>query len=962
MKLLKSIKTFMKNIFEFLQCLFCVCLSSIAINAFCIENWILDSSFISNVNQRHNFIMNKGDSVFSFGVHGARCVLFNKCSSPKIVAENTSLSDNSKIARSCVETENCFICVTRQNSGGQKEIYIPKYRFRFEEKNVNYSTQFGDFDEFFHNDNVIVSNDGEPDPNYGVHSLRISSLNDGVCSGLLKKNLEAPETTMQSSFWLKIDSTINSSFSIPLLSKEDSTFFSLFFYPIDEFHFSVSLSNEINKYYIFKVGEWYNFKTSLSCNESKLWWREKECGDWNILQEKQEKNTTINAICIGIRNCYSRQTIMIDDYYCNTSDIDEMSYVMGSIEILDKNDLHTITKYRSDIKYNTIGTIDELIVVSGLRGFNVYEKQKNDSLNLLFSHRDESYVEYQGLALFRANNHTYVVFSNYSAGISIWDLSNPTKTMKVSSISHRNKYINGIRMSGSYTFDVIADYPYLYSTIALSDQKKFGTEYDFRGVMVYDISDLKNPIFEYCPIPNEYLYTNPTADYQPITIRKNDNFLYLNDSERGIAVFDIKKPDLPIFKNVIAAPDDLEPIGPFCVDKDRMFIGKYFNGSINEYVRKTNSIDSISNRNEFYTIDTTYVRNSHVYIPIYLKNEDSITALSLNIQLPDEISFDNSKSIVLDSIRLNSHVISSNVTNDGIIRIAIWNINKRYIQGNNGVLFKLPVFIRPNATDDLDIKFNDGELVRGDNSTIHLSDYISKINILDIVLGDINNDANVDVADVVGIVNFIIERDTIGLNRMAADINQDGNVSITDVVLCIDKYIFLNSYNEDFDSLTRSIDNQDSIQYDLYLKIPQENIKCTALQFDIKKTNNISVNTITTTSNNHIACYSNVTDDVIRVLCYSPSNSVFPTADNILSISVSSNKSITDDILNIENMMVVYSNLSKEHIYDFSFVQDDRNRSEINKNNRKMYDINGRKITKVGVHGVYLINNNKIVK
>ena len=50
--------------------------------------------------------------------------------------------------------------------------------------------------------------------------------------------------------------------------------------------------------------------------------------------------------------------------------------------------------------------------------------------------------------------------------------------------------------------------------------------------------------------------------------------------------------------------------------------------------------------------------------------------------------------------------------------------------------------------------------------------------------GDINNDGNIDVLDVVMLVNYILSGDTSELD--GADINNDGEVNILDVVALIE--------------------------------------------------------------------------------------------------------------------------------------------------------------------------------
>ena len=51
------------------------------------------------------------------------------------------------------------------------------------------------------------------------------------------------------------------------------------------------------------------------------------------------------------------------------------------------------------------------------------------------------------------------------------------------------------------------------------------------------------------------------------------------------------------------------------------------------------------------------------------------------------------------------------------------------------------------------------------------------------LLGDINNDGNIDVLDVVILVNYILNGDTSELD--GADINNDGEVNVLDIVALV---------------------------------------------------------------------------------------------------------------------------------------------------------------------------------
>jgi hypothetical protein len=61
----------------------------------------------------------------------------------------------------------------------------------------------------------------------------------------------------------------------------------------------------------------------------------------------------------------------------------------------------------------------------------------------------------------------------------------------------------------------------------------------------------------------------------------------------------------------------------------------------------------------------------------------------------------------------------------------------------------------------------------------------SKLTVVSNVLGDANGDGVVDVADVVAIVNYILEKSAENFNFKAADVNGDNIIDAADVVLVV---------------------------------------------------------------------------------------------------------------------------------------------------------------------------------
>ena len=59
--------------------------------------------------------------------------------------------------------------------------------------------------------------------------------------------------------------------------------------------------------------------------------------------------------------------------------------------------------------------------------------------------------------------------------------------------------------------------------------------------------------------------------------------------------------------------------------------------------------------------------------------------------------------------------------------------------------------------------------------------------LVDEILGDLNNDSSIDILDVIVLVNYILNSDNLELD--GADINNDGAINILDIVSLVDSIL-----------------------------------------------------------------------------------------------------------------------------------------------------------------------------
>jgi len=148
--------------------------------------------------------------------------------------------------------------------------------------------------------------------------------------------------------------------------------------------------------------------------------------------------------------------------------------------------------------------------------------------------------------------------------------------------------------------------------------------------------------------------------------------------------------------------------------------------------------------------------------------------------------------------------------------------------------------------------------------------------------GDVNNDGNITMSDVVTIISHIMGTTLEGFNADAADLSGDSKVTLADVVLIIDKImgktsaqsaplrakafyeageLYASNYNAE--SLTLGLSNATSM---------------TAVQMDITLPEDVKVENVSV-SPKHIATWTTLNSGKTRLIIYSPSNKVFASND-----------------------------------------------------------------------------------
>lgn len=140
---------------------------------------------------------------------------------------------------------------------------------------------------------------------------------------------------------------------------------------------------------------------------------------------------------------------------------------------------------------------------------------------------------------------------------------------------------------------------------------------------------------------------------------------------------------------------------------------------------------------------------------------------------------------LLNDSRANGHVLEvSESNNDGIYHFLGYSGRNKSLKGSSGELINLTIHCAEDAEVGLfsasvyDLIFSDPNKVEVDFADFSFGVNITGGN----MMGDVNGDGKVNIADAVAVVGYIMEKPPLNFIKKYADINQDNSINISDVI------------------------------------------------------------------------------------------------------------------------------------------------------------------------------------
>jgi CRISPR/Cas system-associated protein endoribonuclease Cas2 len=362
--------------------------------------------------------------------------------------------------------------------------------------------------------------------------------------------------------------------------------------------------------------------------------------------------------------------------------------------------------------------------------------------------------------------------------------------------------------------------------------------------------------------------------------------------------------------------------------------------------------------NVIYIEPREETKGTEVTVPILMKNTAQIRGFQFDLYLPEGVTVakmaNNRFMASLSNGRKpegSVHTLTVSEQQDGAIRFLCGSQYDETFTGTEGEIATIKLVLADDmAEGSYPIVLKNVKLTETNISNYYLTETVqTALNVVSYTPGDISGDGIIDVSDYIGVANYILGEEQVGIVAAAADVNKDQVVDVSDYIGVANLILYNNIFGQTASAArglrkaNTDISGNDNVIYIEPLQTPSN----TQLQLSLKMKNTAAIRgfqtdvylpegvTAVKNSNGrylasltasrlpegsaHTLTVSEQPDGAIRLLCGSQYDETFTGSDGeiaTLTISVSGDMNPGDYPIVLRYVKLTETNISNYYLTD----------------------------------------------
>ena len=364
--------------------------------------------------------------------------------------------------------------------------------------------------------------------------------------------------------------------------------------------------------------------------------------------------------------------------------------------------------------------------------------------------------------------------------------------------------------------------------------------------------------------------------------------------------------------------------------------------------------------NVIYIEPREETKGTEVTVPILMKNTAAIRGFQFDLYLPEGVTVakmaNNRFMASLSNGRKpegSVHTLTVSEQQDGAIRFLCGSQYDETFTGTEGEIATIKLVLADDmAEGSYPIVLKNVKLTETNISNYYLTETVqTALNVVSYTPGDINGDGIIDVSDYIGVANYILGEEQVGIVAAAADVNKDQVVDVSDYIGVANLILYNNIYGQAVNAARSAerrhtntdVSTLDNVIYispleaasngETQVSIRMKNtVGIRGFQFDlylpegmtaVKDGNNRYVSTLSNgrkpAGDQHTLTLSEQQNGAIRFLCGSQYDETFTGNDGeiaTLTINIDASVAVGDYPVYLRNMKLTETDISKFYTTD----------------------------------------------